>query len=58
MNGDLLTHSNGISWRNTLTYPVERRLGVSDTFYMAFNMLTGLWVAYSMSNYREVRALW
>ena len=38
--------------------PVQRHVGLADAFAMAFNMLTLLWVAYGMSNYREVRALW
>ena len=37
--------------------PVQHHMGVAGAFAMAFNMLALLWVAYGMSNYREVRAL-
>ena len=37
--------------------PVEQSLGVVDFLSIAFNMLLLIWVAYGMSNYREVRAL-
>ena len=41
----------------TILNPVEQNLGVVDYLSIAFNMLTLLWVAYGMSNYREVRTL-
>ena len=42
---------------DTESAPVEQSLGVVDFLSIAFNMLTLMWVAYGMSNYREVRAL-
>ena len=43
--------------KQTRLNPVEQSLGVVDYLSIAFNMLTLLWVAYGMSNYREVRTL-
>ena len=58
INGEFSWPWGTIVWREVRYLPVKRHLGVADVFTIAFNMLTLLLVAYGMSNYREVRALW
>ena len=57
INGEFKTDSHWLSLAETKVDPVERSLGIVDFLSIAFNMLTLLWVAYGMSNYREVRAM-
>lgn len=58
INGEFSWPWDGIDWIEMRTCPVKRHLVVVDAFAIAFSMLTLLWVAYGMSNYREVRDLW